>query len=128
MCWQSRRRIELHRIVCITGAPERWLRIALDLTQPPITFAAQALAVVEKTPVVPFFGPTTGFVISYTPDHAVRFNRKGAAVEVLKEHMHPGKWSFLSGRPSCHLEGYGGLRPMPDEGTRAYFGGPHGGI
>ncbi|MGJ0506036.1 MAG: hypothetical protein ACR652_02655 [Methylocystis sp.] len=32
--------------------PERWLRISVDLTQPPVTFASQALAAVDKTPVV----------------------------------------------------------------------------
>jgi hypothetical protein len=82
----------------ITGGPERWLRIPLDLTRPPITFAAQALAVVENTPVVPFFGATTGFIISYTPDHAVRFDLNGAAVEVLKRAYSPGQVELFIGR------------------------------
>jgi hypothetical protein len=51
-----------------SGGPERWLRIPLDCSQPPITYAVQALAVVRKTPAVTFFGPTTGFIVNYTPD------------------------------------------------------------
>jgi Serine aminopeptidase, S33 len=37
-------------------------------SQPPVTFAAQALRVVCRTPVVPFFGPVRGFTINYSPD------------------------------------------------------------
>jgi hypothetical protein len=82
----------------ITGGPERWLRIPLDLAQPPVTFAAQALAVVKKTPVVPFFGPTTGFIISYTPDHAVRFDLNGTPMEVLKRAYSPGQVELFIGK------------------------------
>jgi hypothetical protein len=36
----------------ITGGAERWLKIPLDLSQPPLSYAAQALAVVRRTPFV----------------------------------------------------------------------------
>jgi hypothetical protein len=93
----------------ITGGPERWLRIPLDLTRPPVTFAAQALAVVEKTPEVPFFGPTTGFIINYTPDHAVRFNLNGAAVELLKRAYSPGQVELFIGRKRLPPRGLFGI-------------------
>ena len=34
----------------LTGGPERWLKIPLDLSQPPLSYAAQALSVVRRTP------------------------------------------------------------------------------
>ena len=71
----------------ITGGAERWMRIPLDLSQPPVTFAAQALTVVRRTPDVMFFGPTTGFIVNFTPDFAVRFDINGIPVEVL-DHAH----------------------------------------
>jgi hypothetical protein len=40
----------------ISGGAERWLRIPLDLSRPPVTFAAQALAVARCTKAVPFHG------------------------------------------------------------------------
>lgn len=60
----------------ITGGAERWLKIPLDFTRPPLSFAGQALAVVRKTPFVQYFGPTTGFIVNYSPDHAVRSSRQ----------------------------------------------------
>ncbi len=44
------------------------------MSQPPVTFAAQALAVVRHTPTVTYFGTTKGFIVNYTPDHAVQFD------------------------------------------------------
>lgn len=35
-------------------------------------------------PRVRFFGEVTGFVINYSPHHAVRFDMAGEAVEVLE--------------------------------------------
>jgi hypothetical protein len=40
--------------ICIfglTGGAERWLKIPLDLSQPPLSYAAQALSVVRRTPL-----------------------------------------------------------------------------
>ncbi len=78
---------------------ERWLKIPLDISEPPITYAEQALAVVRKTPVVQFFGPTTGFIVNYTPDHAVRFDLEGKPVETLAHAYRPGEVTlYLGGR------------------------------
>jgi hypothetical protein len=65
----------------LTGGPERWLKIPLDLSQPPVTFAAQAHAVVKKTPNVPWHGATTGFIVNYSPDRALRFDLDGNPIE-----------------------------------------------
>ena len=83
----------------VTGGAERWLKIPLDISQPPITYAEQALAVVRKTPVVQFFGPTTGFIVNYTPDHAVRFDLEGRPVETLARAYRPGEVTLYLGRP-----------------------------
>jgi hypothetical protein len=84
----------------LTGGPERWLKIHLDLSQPPLSDAAQALTVVRKTPVMQFFGGTTGFIVNYTPDHAVRFDLEGQPVETLTRAHRPGEVTlYLSGRP-----------------------------
>lgn len=82
----------------LSGGAERWLRIPLDLSQSPVTFAAQALAVVERTPTVPFFGPTTGFIVNYTPDRAVRFDLEGAAVEQFGRAYDPGTVEVFVGK------------------------------
>ena len=75
----------------ISGGAERWLKVPLDLSQPQETFAAQALSAAKKTPVVQFFGPTTGFIVNYTPDHAVRFDLDGRPVETFNRAYRPGE-------------------------------------
>jgi hypothetical protein len=50
----------------VTGGAERWLKIPLDTSQSPVTYAEQALTVVRETPTVRFFGLTTGFIVNYT--------------------------------------------------------------
>ena len=64
-------------ICAMTGGPERWLRIPLDLTQPPLSFVQQAVQCVQKTPKVPFFGAVQGFVINFTPENSVCFDQYG---------------------------------------------------
>jgi hypothetical protein len=81
----------------VTGGAERWLKIPLDTSQSTVTYAAQALAVVRKTPVVQFFGPTTGFIVNYTPDHAVRFDAEGRPVETLARAYRPGEVTLYLG-------------------------------
>jgi len=39
--------------------------------------------VVRRTPFVQFFGPPTGYIVNYTPDHAVRFDLNGDPVEAF---------------------------------------------
>ena len=82
----------------ITGGAERWLKIPLDLSQPPVTYAEHALAVVRKTPSVQLFGRTTGFIVNYTPDHAVRFDCEGYPVETLARAYRPGEVGVTLGR------------------------------
>jgi hypothetical protein len=48
-----------------------------------VSYAAQALAVVRKTPLVKFFGRATRFVVNCTPDYAVRYDLEGRPVETL---------------------------------------------
>ena len=62
-----------------------------------MTFVQQALIVVRKTPVVPFYGPTIGFVINYSPDRAVRFDLAGNPVVMLDRAYEPGRVTLLIG-------------------------------
>jgi len=82
----------------LTGGAERWLKIPLDVSQRPVTFARQALKFVRRTPVVPFFGPTTGFVVNYTPDQAVRFDLNGKPVDRLRYAYSPGEITLRLGK------------------------------
>jgi hypothetical protein len=91
----------------ITGGAERWLKIPLDLSQPPVTYAEQALAVVRKTPFVKFFGRTTGFIVNYTPDHAVCFDCEGRPVETLTRAYCPGEVGVTLGRRPVAAEAFG---------------------
>ena len=101
----------------ISGGAKRWLKIPLDLAQPPVTFATQALGFVRQTPVVPFFGPTTGFVINYTPDRAVRFDLEGNPVECLPCAYFPGDVTLTLGNRKMAAEEFAriaGLRRTDD--------------
>jgi hypothetical protein len=78
---------------------EKLLRIDIDATQGPVSFVRQVL---DRLPeVVPAFGKPIGFVINYSPDQAVRFDRNGQANEILKEAVRPGTAVLLrlNGRP-----------------------------
>jgi hypothetical protein len=81
----------------VTGGPERWLKIPLDLSRPPLSYAVQARSVVRETPVVPFFGFTTGFIVNYTTDHAVRFDLQGNPVEFFPRAYCPMQVSLTLG-------------------------------
>ena len=81
----------------MTGGSERWLKIPLDLSRPAVTFAVQAFAVASRTPVVPFFGETIGFIVNYTPDFAVRFDLKGDPVEAFDHAYSPGDVTIAIG-------------------------------
>ena len=83
----------------LTGGAERWLKIPLDLSNPPVTFAVQAAVFAKKTPRTAFHGPTTGFIINYTPNCAVRFDIDGNPVEEFERAYRPGEVElFLRGR------------------------------
>lgn len=72
-----------------------------------MSYAAQALAVVRKTPEVKFFGPTSGFIVNYTPDHAVRFDCEGCPVETLTRAYLPGQVNLTLGRRTVSAEAFG---------------------
>ena len=82
----------------ITGGARRWLRIPLDLSRASLTFASQAHTFVKKTPFVPFHGRTTGFIVNYSPDHAVRFDLDGDPVENFERAYVPGEVELFLGR------------------------------
>jgi hypothetical protein len=90
-----------------SGGSERWLKIPLDCTHPSVTFATQAMAIVRKTPRVRFFGATTGFIVNYTPDRAVRFDLGGNPVEVLPRAYSPGDVELQIGRRRISGDAFG---------------------
>jgi hypothetical protein len=77
---------------------EKLLRIDLDATQGPVSFVRQ---VMDRLPEgVPAFGKPTGFVINYSPDQAVRFDRNGQPIAILDKAVRPGTAVLrLGGRP-----------------------------
>jgi hypothetical protein len=85
------------------------LKIPLDFSQPPVTYAGQALAVARETPFVQFFGKTTGFIVNYTADHAVRFDREGQPVETLARAYRPGEVTVSLGRRPVSAEAFGNV-------------------
>jgi hypothetical protein len=91
----------------LTGGAERWLRIPLDLSQPPLSYVEQALAVMRRTPSVQFFGRTTGFIVNYRHDYAVRFDLEGRPVETLTRAYRPGGVTLSLGRRQISAESLG---------------------
>ncbi len=93
----------------ITGGPERWLKISLDLSQPPVTYAFQAHEFVAKTPFVPYHGRTTGYVVNYTPDSAVRFDLGGNPVEHFDRAYMPRQVEVFIGKHKLPARGLFGI-------------------
>jgi len=93
----------------LTGGPERWLKIPLDLSQPPVTYAVQAHEFVAKTPFVPYHGRTTGFIVNYTPDSAVRFDLDGDPVEHFDRAYMPGQVEVFIGKHKLPARGLFGI-------------------
>ena len=89
----------------VTGGPERWLKIPLDLSQPPVTYAVQAHDFVKKMPVVPFFGKTTGYIVNYTPDSALSFDLDGDPVEHFNRAYRPGQVEVFIGKQKLPASG-----------------------
>jgi hypothetical protein len=88
---------------------EKLLRIDLDPTQRPVSFVRQVL---DRLPEgVPAFGKPIGFVINYSPDKAIRFDRNGQPIAMLDKAARPGT-------ATLHLGG----RPIPTEALRVLFG------
>jgi hypothetical protein len=77
---------------------EKLLRIDLDLSQGPMNFVRQVLDCLPER--VPAFGKPIGFVINYSPDEAVRFDRNGQPIEIFEKAVRPGTaFLRLGGRP-----------------------------
>jgi hypothetical protein len=78
---------------------EKLLRIDLDLAQGPVSYVKQVLYRLPEG--VPAFGKTAGFVINYSPDQAVRFDRNGQPIATLDKAVRPGTAVLLrlGGRP-----------------------------
>jgi hypothetical protein len=85
-------------VAAIIGV-EKLLRIDLDATQGPVSFVRQVLA--RLPDAVPAFGKPIGFVINYSPDHAVRFASNGQPIAILDKAVRPGTAVLLrlGGRP-----------------------------
>ena len=94
-------------IFAVSGSTDRWLKIPLDVSQPPVTYAEQALAIVRNIPSVQFFGRTTGFIVNYAPDHAVRFDCDGQPIETLARAYRPGEVTVSLGRRPVSAEAFG---------------------
>ena len=95
-------------VAAIIGV-EKLLRIDLDPTQGPVSFVRQVL---DRLPEgVPAFGKPIGFVINYSPDQAVRFDRNGQPIAILDKAIRPGT-------AIVHLGG----RPIPAEALGLIFG------
>jgi hypothetical protein len=88
---------------------EKLLRIDLDATQGPVSYVRQVL---DRLPEgVPAFGKPIGFVINYSPDQAVRFDRNGQPIAILDKAVRPGTAVLRLGG-----------RPIPTEALRVFFG------
>ena len=83
---------------------DRILRINFDPDQPPVTYIRQAMAGIDqklahfKCASLPGFGKPIGFVVNYSPDHAIRYDLQGNALEILPSAYRTGKASMSVGR------------------------------
>jgi hypothetical protein len=69
--------------------------------------ASPVAPVVRRTPVVQFLGATTGFIVNYSPDHAVRFDLQGKPVETLTRSYRPMEVTLTIGRREMSAERFG---------------------
>ena len=83
---------------------ERLRRVDFDLKQGPVSYIQQALdGVREKlaryhSDQIPTFGRAESVVVNYSPDHAVRFDLEGNAIEALDHAYRLGEASFSIGK------------------------------
>ena len=83
---------------------DRLKRVDFDLAEGPVSYIQQALNGLRhklqrwKSEQIPTFGRPTGIIINYTPDHAVRSDLEGNAVEVLDRAYRLGDVSFSIGK------------------------------
>ena len=82
------------------------MRIGFDEASTPIEYIRLALEEIprrtaERGGEITFFGRPTGVVVNYSPDHAIRFDLEGNALELLHEAYRPGELTVrISGRPT----------------------------
>ncbi len=101
----ERRIPSLITFCALAGGPEALLIIPFDLSQPPIRFVGQALALLpRKAPVgangrryVPFLGEALGFIINYSPDRALRCDLEGNPIERLSAAYRVGQIELTLG-------------------------------
>ena len=83
---------------------DRLRRVDFDLKQGPASYIKQSLNGVReklarwKSDQIPTFGRPTGLVVNYSPDHAVRFDLDGNAIEVFDRAYRLGEASFSIGK------------------------------
>ena len=95
----TERAMPTHITICaLTGGADRWLRIALDTTPPPLTFAVQALAAASREGTVLFYGAITGVMVNYSPDRAVCFDLEGNPVRIYDQAYSPREVTVSLGR------------------------------
>ena len=82
-------------IMGLTGGPDRWLKIHLDVDESTLTFAGQARRIANKTTSVAFFGKVTGFVVNYSPDESVKFDLEGNPLAAFDHAYSPGQSSII---------------------------------
>jgi hypothetical protein len=91
-------------VAAIIGV-EKLLRIDLDLTQRPVSFVRQVLDRLPEGVIA--FGKPIGFVINYSPDQAVRFDRNGQPIEILDKAVRPATAVLCLGRRPITAEALG---------------------
>jgi hypothetical protein len=78
------------------------LRLDFDLSSSPATFLTQSLDGLRQRLMrwhgeLPAFGRATGLIINYGPDHAIRFDLEGRAVELFNRAYRLGIAQFAIG-------------------------------
>jgi len=98
---------------------ERLRRVDFDLEQGPVSYIQQALDGLReklarwKSDQIPTFGRPESVVVNYSPDHAVRFDLDGNAIEALDRAYRIGEASLSIGK-----------RPVSSRELEAIFGQP----
>jgi hypothetical protein len=88
-------------IAAIIGIDEL-LRVDFDLTQNPDSFRDQAIDGLRQKLKrwhgnLPAFGRPTGFIVNYSPDHAVEFDVTGNPVRIVDQAHRPGQVQYFIG-------------------------------
>jgi hypothetical protein len=90
-------------IAAILGV-DRLRRVDFDLSKSPETYVQQALDGLRqklaegKSDQIPTFGKPVGVIINHSPDHAVRFDLEGNAIEVLDRAYRLGEATLSIGK------------------------------